>query len=110
MSMKTSLEMQRISRLSEQQNPGHNYLPTPGQPYTDGTTAYAIMFASPDGIGIWIEVEYLDEDGNTQKRRLGKGIWPIVTTQINGYRTMDNLQGALNTDLSSNNFEISVLM
>ena len=108
--MKTSLEMQRMARLSEQQNPGHNYLPTPGQPYENGAPAYAIMFNSADGIGIWVEVKYLDENGDVQKRRLGKGIWPIMTTQINGYRPMADLEGAVTAEVSSDGFEISVLM
>jgi hypothetical protein len=108
--MKASLEMQRMARLSEQQNPGHNYLPTAGQPYENDELAYQIMFASADGVGIWVEVEYLDENGDTQKRRLGKGIWPIMTTQINGYRSLDDLAGAITAEVSGNGFEISVLM
>jgi len=108
--MKTSLEMQRMVRASEQQNPGHNYLPTAGQPYADGAMAYQIMFACADGIGIWVEVEYLDENGNTQKRMLSKGIWPVITTQINGYRAYDNLGGAITAEVTTDNFQISVLM
>jgi len=109
--MKTSLEMQRMAHLSEQQNPGHNYLPTAGQPYTDGAVAYQVMFASADGVGIWVEVEYLDENGDVQKRRLGKGIWPIMTTQINGYRRpMADLEEAVTAEVSGDGFEISVLM
>ena len=107
---KASLAIQQMSRAAEQQNPGFNYLPTAGQAYPNGQTAYQIMFASADGISIWVEVEYLDKNGNTQKRWLGKGIWPIMTTQINGYRSRQDLEGALNAEVSVEGFEISVLM
>ena len=109
---KTSLAIQQMSRAAEQHNPGFNYLPTAGQAYPNGQTAYQIMLASADSIGIWVEVEYLDENGNTQKRRLGKGIWPIITTQINGYRSVQDLEGDLNAEVSADGleFEISVLI
>lgn len=108
--MKTSLEIQRLTRATEQQNPGHNYLPSAGQPYAGNATAYPVMFACADGIGIWVEVEYLDENGDTQKRMLSKGIWPIITTQINGYRVMGELEGAVTAEVTTDNFQISVLM
>ena len=107
---KASLQLAKLNRMSEQHNPGYNHLPTAGQPYPNNQVAHQIMFASADGIGIWVEVEYLDENGDVQKRRLGKGIWPIMTTQINGYRPMADLEGAVTAEVSSDSFEISVLM
>ena len=88
----------------------HNFLPTPGEPYTNGQLAYRLMLASADSAGVFIEVEYLDEGGVVQKRRLGKGVWPIVTTQINGYRVISDLTGSIYAEVSGDNFEISVIM
>lgn len=83
---KASAQLQAMRREQWQQNPGRNHLPTAGQSYPEGDIAYEIMVASADGIGIWIEVDYLDEDGVAQRRLLGKGVWPLMTSQINGYR------------------------
>lgn len=88
----------------------HNFLPTPGVPYINGQRAYHLMLSSADSAGVFIEVEYLDEGGAVQKRRLGKGVWPIVTTQINGYRPIRGAAGPLVAKVSGEAFEISVIM
>lgn len=106
---KASREMRLLRSSQEKAMPGHNYLPTPGVPYGDAVVGQQIMFASADGIGIWIEVEYLDEAGQTQKRLLGKGIWPIRTTQINGHRPHGDRASALNPTLEGDGWQISVL-
>lgn len=106
---KASREMRLLRSSQEKAMPGHNYLPTPGVPYGDAVVGQQIMFASADGVGIWIEVEYLDEAGQTQKRLLGKGIWPIRTTQINGYRPHGDKAGDLIAAVTEDNFEITVL-
>lgn len=106
---KTSREMRLLRSATEQAMPGHNYLPIPGVPYGDGLVGQQVMFASADGVGIWIEIEYLDESGQTQKRMVGKGIWPIRTTQINGYRPHWDKAGALQTEVTTDQFQLTVL-
>lgn len=70
------------------------------------------MFTSAEGIGIgiWVEVEYLDEDGQVQKRQLGKGIWPVKTTQINGFRSVQHTDQPITAETTGSGFQISVLM
>lgn len=110
--VKVSNELRKLKQVQQKQNPGFNFLPTPGEAYPNGTIAYQIMLASGDR-NVWVEVEYLDENGDTQKRMLSGGIWPIMTTQINGYRPHNNLAGALNASVGgeeSDTFQITVLM
>lgn len=106
---KASREMRLLRSATEDALPGHNHLPTPGVAYGEGIVGQHVMFASADGIGIWVEIEYLDEQGQTQKRMLGKGIWPIRTTQINGYRPHGDKAGSLIAEVTTDNFEITVL-
>ena len=107
---KASAQIAKLNRMAQQQHPGHNHLPVAGQPYPNDRIAHQIMFASADGIGIWVEVEYLDEDGQVQKRQLGKGIWPIKTTQINGFRSVQHTDQPITAETTGSGFQISVLM
>jgi len=107
---KASQELQKLRRAQGEANPTHNYLPSAGAPYPGNRVAHEIVFASPESVGIWVQVEYLDENGVEQRRKLGKGIWPMQSTQINGYRVHTDLAGDLITEISTKDFEISVML
>ena len=106
---KVSREVRLLRSATEDSMPGRNHLPTPGVAYGEGILGQHVMFASADDISIWVEIEYLDEQGQTQKRMLGKGIWPIRTTQINGYRPYGDKEGSLISEVTTDSFEITVL-
>lgn len=57
----------------------------------------------------------LDEEGGLQKRWLGRGIWPLKSTQINGYRGIGAVADPANTtepleaEVTAKSIQISVL-
>ena len=107
----SSLALMRSGKVDEKTFLGHNFLPTAGVPF--GFVADKIMVAC--GQDHCIEVEYLDEEGGLQKRWLVRGIWPLKSTQINGYRGIGAVADPANTTepleavVTADGLQISVL-
>lgn len=107
----SSLFLMRSGKIDEKIFLGHNFLPTAGVPF--GFVADQMMVACSQDH--FIEVEYLDEEGGLQKRWLGRGIWPLKSTQINGYRGIGAVANPANTTepleavVTSDGLQISVL-
>lgn len=107
----SSLTLMRSGKIDEKIFLGHNFLPTAGVPF--GFVAGQMMVSC--GQDHFIEVEYLDEEGGLQKRWLARGIWPLKSTQINGFRGIgavadpENSVEPIEAKVTSDGIQISVL-
>jgi hypothetical protein len=102
---------------------GQSLVPEIGKPYPSRAVGRAIMLAAPSNVVLCIN--YLDEDGVEQERWFSPGVWPVKSTQVNGYATMrdrepdvllpprvigNTLYPFLRTAVSGADFQITVLI
>jgi len=103
-------ELRQQQQLHHVENAPHNFLPEPGVPYGEGIIASSIMIAVPATNPLMVNVEYVDEFDQVQRRLLGGGTWRIKTKQINGYTGYGAVTGDLIETLTESEMQISVFI
>lgn len=104
---KMSEQIRKLNRTMERANPVSNETPIVGETHAFGTASQIMLTGETD---CFIELDFLDGEGQPKRRKISRGVWPIETTRINGWRPANNPNHDLITEIDGHSFQITAIV